>query len=200
MRRSLTGVDVAASRGALTARGSSQSRAPTSTTARTSPTARPPPSGRFTYRGGIGIARPHMATSATRLPEPQTASITPGQVSYRACSNPPPSRFRLLVSATAYPRNRDQTKASRSSEGWNPVGQRRDPVNMVAMARSASVIRDRRGDCRGAVDCRELRHGLLVVVVIPYTCGGHPQVCWLHEDFITVKFRIITDLLVKSVP
>ena len=45
-----------------------------------------------------------------------------------------------------------------------------------------------------------VRHGLLVVVVIPYTCGGHPQVCWLHEDFTTVKFRIITDLLVKSVP
>ena len=106
----------------------------------------------------------------------------------------------IRVSATAHPRNRDQTKASRSSEGWNPVGQRRDPANMVAMARSASVIRDRLGDCRGAVDCRELRHGLLVVVVIPYTCGGHPQVCWLHEDFTTVKFRFITDLLVKSVP
>ena len=48
----------------------------------------------------------------------------------------------IRVSATAHPRNRDQTKASRSSEGWNPVGQRRDPVNMVAMARSASEIRD----------------------------------------------------------
>ena len=38
-----------------------------------------------------------MATSAIRLQEPQTASITPGEVSYRVCSNPPPPRFRLLA-------------------------------------------------------------------------------------------------------